>query len=130
MTKHIVIVFLYALLLLQPHSRAQAQDDRIVRTLHGPQSVTLSVEWSPDGSRIVTTHDAGKAIVWDVATGRQLLTLNGHALGSNVLDAGWSPDSARIVTAGGDARARVWDARTGNQLLVFSNHTGAVQSAN
>ena len=40
-----------------------------------------SVAYSPDGSRIVTGSRDCTAIVWDAATGDQLITLTGYIAG-------------------------------------------------
>ena len=66
-----------------------------------------SVAFSPDGSRIVTGSDDGRAIVWDAATGDRLTALTGHVDG--VTSVAFSPDGSRIVTGGDDGTAIVWD---------------------
>ncbi|MBL8765097.1 MAG: hypothetical protein JNM07_12595, partial [Phycisphaerae bacterium] len=58
---------------------------------------------------LVTASDDQTARVWDAATGRELLKLEGHA--GWVLSAAFSPDGARLVTASGDGTAIIHDAR-------------------
>jgi dipeptidyl aminopeptidase/acylaminoacyl peptidase len=63
-------------------------------------------------------------MVWDVAGGQKLRTLEGHA--DAVLCVSWSPDGKRLATGSGDNTARVWDATGGRELLTLKGHAGAV----
>jgi hypothetical protein len=62
--------------------------------------------------------------VWDAATGKELLTLNGHT--GLVWGVAFSPDGQRLASASGDATVRVWDAVSGKELLTLKGHTGRV----
>jgi WD40 repeat protein len=77
------------------------------------------VAFSPDGSRLASTG-RGLVRIWDVATGRELLTLIGHRQG--VTGVAWSPDGKRLVSNGVDDTVRLWDLATGQELLQF-RHT-------
>jgi WD40 repeat protein len=44
--------------------------------------------------------------VWDVATGKELLTLSGHS--AEVSSVAWSPDGKRLATAGADGIVEVY----------------------
>jgi WD40 repeat protein len=139
------------------------QDIRALQggTLKGYIRWTECVAFSPDGKRLVSTDwdldfpaidpdvfgggagklagdllplPAGKVRVWDAATGRQMLSLNGHTGHVNSLT--FSPDGKRIVTGGrgqvqvlGKAlfgEVRVWDAQTGEQTFEMRGHMGTV----
>jgi WD40 repeat protein len=67
---------------------------------------------------------AREAKVWDVASGKELLTLTGH--NDSVWEAVFSPDGTRPATAGKDGTARVWDAATGEQLHVLTGPTSTL----
>jgi len=60
---------------------------------------------SPDGTRIVTASRDRTVRVWDAATGRQVVVLNGHT--DTVVSANYSSDGTRIVTAARDHTARI-----------------------
>ena len=84
----------------------------------------FSVQFSPDGKRIVATLQDGTGRVWDAKTGAPLAMV-GHVL-SEVLvladalslnSAAFSPDSKRIVTTGYDGLLPLsGDAATGQEL--------------
>jgi WD40 repeat protein len=76
-----------------------------VVTLSGRRQGFRSVEFSPDGRRIVTASDDKTARIWDGETGALLATLSGHE--STVMKAAFSPDGSRIVTISEDT-ARIW----------------------
>jgi Tol biopolymer transport system component len=79
------------------------------------------VEWSPDGTRLITTGEEGDiALIWDVASGGKVATLRGHT--ATVSSGTWAPDSRRVATASDDRTARIWDADTCTDLLVMRAH--------
>ena len=83
-----------------------------------------SVEFSPDGSRLVAAVGKTTARVWDLATRNEVLTLKGHK--TVVQHAQFSPDGTRIATGSLDETVRIWDARDGRELLVRGGHTKGV----
>jgi WD40 repeat protein len=83
------------------------------------------VVWSPDGQRIVSISDYrinnDKSLrVWDVATGRKLLTFTGHADSYGAFTTAWSVDGKRIMSASVN-EVLVWDASTGHIILNIPN---------
>jgi eukaryotic-like serine/threonine-protein kinase len=69
-------------------------------------------EFSPDDARLVTATPDRNAKIWDVRTGRLLVSLVGHT-NLGIHDARFSPDGRRIVTTGADNTFRLWNATTG-----------------
>jgi len=102
---------------------------KIKLTLRGHGKWVMSVAYSADGQRIVTTSGSGNntAKVWDAQTGKELLTLTGH--NNWVYSVAYSPDGQRIVTASWDKTAKVWDAQTGQELTTLVGHDDRVWSA-
>ena len=93
-------------------------DPRILRTLRNPDQLGIfTVQFSPDGTKLVTSSANGVARVWDVASGKLLLSLVEPGKAA-VYGAAFSSDSTRILTAsstaprGSGMRARArWSAR-------------------
>jgi WD40 repeat protein len=54
------------------------------------------VAFSPDGKRIVSASQDKTLKVWDLYTGREVLSLKGHA--DTVQSVAFSPDGKRIVS--------------------------------
>ena len=104
----------------------QQQTHLAWRTFCGHLGGVRSVAFSPDGRRIVTGSDDQMAKVWEVASGRELLTLKGHR--AAVFSVAFSPDGRRIVTGSDDKTARVWDAATGSSLVTLKWHRVTVSS--
>jgi WD40 repeat protein/class 3 adenylate cyclase len=90
----------------------------------GHTDYIFGLDFSPDGDRIATGGDDGKAIVWDLASGKALLTLTGQE--GPVRGVAFSPDGARLATASLDGTACIWDAATGQLLQTLSGHAGYV----
>jgi WD40 repeat protein/serine/threonine protein kinase len=84
-------------------------------TLRGHQGGLLCLALSADGKRLVSGGLDRNVKVWDVATGQELLSLEGH----NVLPASavaCSPDG-RLIAAAHIVVAKVWEAATGREIF-------------
>ena len=84
----------------------------------------FAVAWSPDGARLATATQDQKTIISEVATGKEMVTLNGHA--DPVLTVAWSPDGKRLLTGSADKTARIRDARTGRELQTLTGQSSEV----
>ena len=89
---------------------------------------SASIEISPDGSRMVTggldqATGEGTVKVWDIASGDELATLEGHP--AVVWDAVFSPDGLRIASGSGPD-VRVWDAVTYDEMVELNHGDSAV----
>jgi WD40 repeat protein len=101
------------------------------------------VPFSPDGRTVLTEREDDVVAVWEVATGKQLLTLE-HKTETNaakdalalffgvayplLMTPVYSPDGARIVTANGDKAPKLWDAASG-RLVAALNGYGSTYDA-
>jgi WD40 repeat protein/DNA-binding SARP family transcriptional activator len=95
---------------------------RIVREIPG----AVSTSFDPSGARIVVASEQPRAVVLDVESGDEVLSLEGHLYG--LFDVAWSPDGTAIATLGRDGSARIFDARTGRQRFALLGHLGRIGS--
>jgi WD40 repeat protein len=79
-----------------------------------------SVQFSPDGLRVVTASEDSTARVWDARTGEPLSEAMRHE--SKLFSALFSPDGQSVITASEDSTARVWDVRPGRALPRALKH--------
>src|SRR5262249_33798769 len=68
------------------------------------------------------------AKIWDVETGEELKTLEGHT--GDVCAVAFSPDREGrwVASAGEDSTVKVWDSHTGTLVRNFRGHIGLVGS--
>ena len=96
---------------------------------------------SPDGRYLATGGVVGhfeggghdpRILIWDLASGREVAELVGHAESTNGLS--FSPDGRLLASGGGawessnDATVRVWDLATSREIGRFTGHRGAVNA--
>jgi WD40 repeat protein/DNA-binding SARP family transcriptional activator len=90
----------------------------IIRSLYGHSLWVGGMAFSPDGSRLATIGYDNTAVVWDVASGKQLFSIDAYnqfAPYSQEIGVAFSPDGRQFATAGME-RVRIWDAATGKML--------------
>jgi len=95
-------------------------------TLSGHERYLTSLNFTPDGKRIVSSSKDNTLRVWDASTGQQLTVLEEHE--GMIRDVAISPDGKHIVSVSLDRTAKVWDATTGAELLVIHELDNTVRS--
>jgi WD40 repeat protein len=84
-----------------------------------------AVVLTPNGQRAVSaSFDTLK--VWDLVSGRELLTLSGHSREVNA--AAVTPDGQRAVSASSDNTLKVWDLVSGRELRTLTGHSNWVNA--
>jgi hypothetical protein len=66
---------------------------------------------TPDGKRVVSASLDGTLKVWELESGREMVTLRGHA--AVVSDCAVTADGKRVVSASRDSTLKVWDIDSG-----------------
>ena len=103
----------------------QEEENAFIPELMLPISHTLdirSAQFSPDGSYIVTASNDTSAKVWEVRTGKEILTL---LCGYEVYSAQYSPDGSYIVTISNGGGTKIWDAVTGIEIQTFDKKSSS-----
>jgi len=62
--------------------------------------------------------------VYDLASGREVLSMAGHSSWVNCLV--YSPDGKRLVTGSADENVKLWDTTTGQEVFTLTGHSRQV----
>ncbi|WP_437492471.1 TIR domain-containing protein [Sorangium sp. So ce1014] len=110
-----------ALRLRHPVRMAEA----VERTFVGHADGVTACAVTPDGRRVLSASEDRTLKLWDLMTGRDLLSLVGHE--HVVTTCAVAPDGKRAVS--GSYRAlKVWDLVTGKELLTLTGHSAWVRA--
>ena len=82
-----------------------------VRLFTGHAGNVTALAASRDGRLLASADDRGDILLWDLAAGRLVKRMRGHARGAGVWSLDWSVESSVLVSAGADGTVRVWDVR-------------------
>ncbi len=85
-----------------------------------------AVAFTPDGARVVTGSDDKTVGVFDLASGRLVARLEGHAL--KVTAVAVSPDGRLAASASFDGSARLWHLDSLTPGPVLAGHAGPVNA--
>lgn len=87
-----------------------------------------SIAYNPDATRIATGLDSGEIVVWDIATGNDVLRWQAHS--GVVASIDYHPNGTQIISgsAGTEENLRVWDAETGTEIATLAYHGNRVTS--
>ena len=77
-------------------------------------SGAITIAFSPDGKFLATGDSRCETQVWEVASGKQVMTLRGHQ--SWVWSIIFSPDSQGLVSGSDDYSVKIWNLQTGECL--------------
>src|SRR5262249_18979965 len=93
---------------------------------HPTPAWVMAVAFSPDGRTLATgggdfesPKRRGEGLLWDVAGGRLLTRLQGHA--REVIAVAFGPDGRTLATGSRDSSARLWEVATGRPGPVLAH---------
>ena len=109
-SRSIVFFILFLVVVVLP-THAQ-KPELVVET--GPTGAVRSISFSRDGRLMASGSDDGTVKLWQVAGGRELRTLKGHARA--VWSVSFSPDGRTLVSGGDDGAVKLWDPLTGRLI--------------
>jgi len=108
-----------------PYSPSDDKSHHIPR-IRGYFSRSITSTFSPDGAKLLTIAGEKVARIWDISTGDQLISLQGHT--GRVTLAKFSSNGLAVLTSAKEDM-RVWDADTGEVLHLLKGHEAQVHSA-
>ena len=91
----------------------------------------LSVAFSPDGKWLAAGESNGTIPIWEIASGRKLMTLRHHTSWVwSVLFAPhpYDPEQQILVSVSDDYQVKLWDLQTGNPLRTLLGHQRSVNT--
>lgn len=87
---------------------------RCTSSMPGHAEAVVSINFSPDGSRLASGSGDTTVRLWDLNTETPLYTLEGHK--QWVLCVAWSPDGLKLASSCKAGVIIIWDPETGKQL--------------
>lgn len=110
--------------------RIRLQPEGEIRRLKGHTGTIHEVAVAPNGRLVLSVSGAPEgdktARIWSLATGKPLLTFQGH--NGQVMCGTFSPDSKYALTGGTDRMARVWDVELGQECQTFFDHANMIST--
>ncbi len=95
-----------------------------IRTFAGHTSDVYSVAFSPDGRYALSGSDDDTVKLWEVNSGEEIRTFEGHTKGDIFLvsSVAFSPDG-RYALSGGGNTVKLWDVNSGEEIRTFARQT-------
>ena len=84
----------------------------------------FDLEFSRDGSQLVTAGGDRLIRVWEVATRKEIATLEGHT--AQVLTAAFNSNATQVVSGGADKELKVWDIASREKIISLGRHSAGV----
>ena len=95
-----------------------------------PQSENLkiinSIAFSPNGKHLIISSHDSRIIIWDVATGKEIRTLQEH--GKIAFSLAYSPNGKIIVSGSYGGTIMMWDEITGRSIRTIKGHEDHINS--
>lgn len=94
-----------------------------IHTLNGHLAAVRSVAVCPDNQTLASGSEDSNVKLWDLNTGKEILTLSGHLRQKWVSTVVFSPDGQTLASGSGDKIIKLWDWQKGQEITSFLGHT-------
>ncbi len=95
------------------------------RVFHGHEGTITAVDFSSDGSLMLTAGSDGLIVIWSPSGGAGALrVLAGHE--GQVRSAAFLPGGKTLVSGGEDKTVRLWSAESGRETALLAGHSDMV----
>ncbi|BBM83370.1 DUF4062 domain-containing protein [Candidatus Uabimicrobium amorphum] len=101
-------------------------DSPLTKTFRGHSEEVMSVCITEDGHKIVSAGQDGCIKVWDIESGRCLLTIDQPDI--MVREVCVTNDNKKIISIGEDSDIYIWDLLTGSLQKTLEGHSDSVKS--
>ncbi len=91
--------------------------ERTAENVEAHSDTVSDLDFSPDGTRVVTGSPDKFVKTFAVATGKETGSFESHT--SNVLGVAWSHDGRRLASGSADQELKLWDQEKGTQVRTF-----------
>jgi WD40 repeat protein len=95
-----------------------------IRTFGSSGTTSNGMALSPDGRTVASSSGVKTLSLWDVASGKEIHTLDGH--GALVSSVAFSPDGRSVLSGSADKTLKLWDVASGHELYTFTAHASGV----
>ena len=89
----------------------------VLSTISLQTTFAQDISFSPDGTTLASGSDDGTVKLWDVATGTNIATLEGHT--SSVYSVSFSPDGKTLASGSWDDTIKLWDVATHENIATL-----------
>ncbi|KAI9326566.1 WD40-repeat-containing domain protein [Zopfochytrium polystomum] len=103
-----------------------AMSGRQLLLLHGHKGQIRCLEYSADGSFLLSGCEGSSVRLWAAGTGEPIHVMEGHS--GFIRCAKFAKDQQRIFSADANGLVIVWDVATGSLLKKLVGHTGGVRA--
>lgn len=96
----------------------KVSDGTLIKKFEGHTDALYALTLSPDGKALATGGYDQRIRLWDIASGKETLTLTGHNGG--IFGLAFRPDGKVLASVSADRTIKLWETATGKRLDTFS----------
>jgi WD40 repeat protein/serine/threonine protein kinase len=99
---------------------------QIAKSFAGHSDSVLCLSFSPDNQFLLSGSRDSTIKLWQVKTGRAIMTYKGHTKG--VTSVAFSPDMKMVLSGSQDGTAKLWNTETGQDIVTLEHDDESITS--